>query len=584
MNPKSTAILSILLIGGIFTLLLFYHQSSLPKSAAEDPVKAKYVAQELTTQLEEEISSVAHGLEMLAVTSFWQSTSSEEWIHWLNSQHAIYQAAGLSSLGIHARQTNILSFQTSSLPGKLFELEQPLKRVYRSNKKVILLQMFKDQPAIITIVPIKTLDKKVIGSLIGIKQLNKQNLKDYQTKFDVPVAIINKGKLISSSLDFEPDIKNHRLIEVKWPEEIKSSLWTPYLLIKMPSLLPLEYFYLILGAALTLLLIFIVIKQIKHSEKSIGQLNQALNIDLPINEQINRLARLQAALKDPHIVESIESIKVRLEQLIEQKKFLSLEVRRLKDSEQQLKTTASWLSAERDSAVAAPRLKSEFLSRMGDEITVPMKSVVSMLRLLSEYSLEEEARELLNIAKRSTRALVDNLNNILDFSKLDAKMLKLHPLKFNVRQLIDDLNSELSHFANEKGLSLQASCDADIPAEIKADVSRIKQVIRNLLGNAIRFTKVGEVSLYADVIIRNEKQLLRFTIKDTGVGIPEEAQKDLFESLQQSSKLSNSSFAGRLRLIVSKNLVDLMGGEIGVFSDPGQGSQFWFTVAIEEEE
>ena len=157
-------------------------------------------------------------------------------------------------------------------------------------------------------------------------------------------------------------------------------------------------------------------------------------------------------------------------------------------------------------------------------------------------------------------------------------MLKLSPRKFIIRELVDDLSSELSHYANEKDLALQASCSPDLPSEILADKNRIRQILRNLLGNAIRFTKSGEISLYADMVEKEGKQLLRFTVKDTGVGIPLEAQKGLFDSLEQSTKLTNSSFAGRLRLIVSKNLAELMGGEIGVISETGNGSQFWFTV------
>ena len=117
--------------------------------------------------------------------------------------------------------------------------------------------------------------------------------------------------------------------------------------------------------------------------------------------------------------------------------------------------------------------------------------------------------------------------------------------------------------------------------EVAAGQNRIRQILRNLLGNAIRFTKNGDISLYADLVKVNGKQQLRFTVKDTGVGIPLEAQKGLFNSLEQSTKLTNASFAGRLRLIVSKDLSKLMGGEIGIISETGKGSQFWFTVNVD---
>ncbi|MEP2302662.1 MAG: ATP-binding protein, partial [Kangiellaceae bacterium] len=263
-------------------------------------------------------------------------------------------------------------------------------------------------------------------------------------------------------------------------------------------------------------------------------------------------------------------------------KALAIDVRKLQESQDLLQKVKTNIESERDTAVAAPRLKSEFLSRMGDEITTPMKSVVSMLKLLSEYPFDPEPKQLLTIAKRSTRTLVNNLNNILDFSKLDAQMLRLKPKQFSVRELVDELSSELSHFANEKGLSLQASSAPEMPELLTADEYRIKQILRNLLGNAIRFTKSGEVSLYADLTAKAGSKLLRFTISDTGIGIAPAAQKELFDSLEQTTKLSNSSFTGRLRLIVSKRLAELMGGEIGVISEVGEGSQFWFTVAYKD--
>jgi signal transduction histidine kinase len=343
-----------------------------------------------------------------------------------------------------------------------------------------------------------------------------------------------------------------------------------------------SFWQLVLGLIITLGTMFLIWQQLRISQNTLSLLNNSLNIDHPIAEQIKTLANLKNINQDASLLDCSQAIINRFQQLTQQKKNLSIEVRKLQENLQLLQKNAKEMETQRDSAVAAPRIKSEFLSRMGDEITTPMKSVVSMLKLLSEYPFEAEPKQLLNIAKRSTRTLVDNLNNILDFSKLDANMLKLKSKEFNVRELIDDLSSELSHYANEKDLSLQASSDAEVPSIIRADVFRIKQILRNLLGNAIRFTKSGEVSLYADVSTKEGHKLLRFTIADTGIGMSPEAQRGIFDSLQQTTKLSNSSFAGRLRLIVSKNLAELMGGEIGVISEIGQGSQFWFTIAYDE--
>jgi signal transduction histidine kinase len=521
-------------------------------------------------------------MKSLASSTYWQSSQTNEWSEWLNSQRGLYEAAGFYSLGFHFESTNEFTFEKLMASAEVEKLRQPINRMYRENEQLSLLQLFNNKPSFIVLTPIRDVEGQTIGSLIGIKLLDDQFLKNYQNITQIPLVIVNVNEIKSSSLDIEIDLEDYTSIEVAWPDSINSSIWTIYLLMAPESGMSSGFIYFIFGLIATLALTLIVWLQLQAMKKPSHELAESFNIVLPISEQINRLNRLKNETHSQEVKNSVTLIQERFEQLIEQKKSLGLEVRQLKDNEKQLMDTASHLSMERDSAVAAPRLKSEFLSRMGDEVTVPMNSVVNMLKLLSEYEHEDEAKELLNIAKRSTRTLVDNLNNILDFSKLDANLLKLNPSKFSVRELIDDLSSELAHFAHEKGLSLQASSDPEIPTQVHADIKRIRQIIRNLLGNAIRFTKKGEVSLYADMINKDDKKQLRFTVKDTGVGIPEDAQQELFNSLKPATRLTNSSFAGRLRLIVCKNLVDLMGGEIGLISHPGQGSQFWFTINIDE--
>ncbi len=581
MNPTRTSVLATLLIGGLLTFLLFYNQLNGTKLPQDDFSALQQYEQKLSNQLQSDLTSLNAAIKALSLNSHWQSSPTNEWGYWLNSQQPVYQAAGFSFVGLHIKSENKFTFEKLILSSQTAKLRQPVDRMYRKNSSISLMQLFNDKPAVVILAPIKNREGQMIGSIIGIKLLDDKLLKHYQSITQVPLAIVNIGEIKSISLDDEVSLDNYSLKDIPWPESINSSLWTLYLLMNPSSGLAEHYIYLILGIIATLLLSFIVWMQISSANKPTRSLSSTLNIDLPIAEQINRLNRLKNNTNSKNVINTITHIEQRLNQLVEQKKSLGLEVRRLQDNEKHLRDTASNLSMERDSAVAAPRVKSEFLSRMGDEVTVPMNSVVNMLKLLSEYKLEEEAKELLNIAKRSTRTLVDNLNNILDFSKLDADMLKLNTETFSVRQLVDDLSSELVHFANEKGLSLQASSDPEIPTEVRADIKRIRQIVRNLLGNAIRFTKKGEVSLYADITNKDGKSLLRFTVKDTGVGIPEDAQKGLFESLEQSTRLTNSSFAGRLRLIVCKHLIDLMGGEIGVISQPGNGSQFWFTIDIE---
>ncbi|MGB0495336.1 MAG: sensor histidine kinase [Kangiellaceae bacterium] len=584
MSPTNKILAILLLSGLLFTFLIMGSASDQAASAENDIDVAENAADQLNLQLNDNITALEKGLKSLSYNPFWQSSAVAEWPNWLRSQKEIYQAAGLDVIGVYSKTNDTLYMGKSMLLGKkalagqLGDLADPIKRLFNKNADIKLIQLYKNQPSIFLLVPIRSVENEIIGSLIGVKILSTQRLKNYHYTSKAPVAIFNNNSIHSISLESHPDANDFNAVNIDWPSEIQSSVWKLALLVRKDAVGSAGTLSIILALGLTFITLFLVWQQLRTSQSSMNKLTESLDIDLPIAEQIKRLSNLQSESHDLNLLDCSQAIRARFEQLSQQKKAFAIEARKLQEKVQNLKSDQAELQNERDFAVAAPRLKSEFLSRMGDEVTTPMKSVVSMLRLLSEYPFEPEPKQLLSIAKRSTRTLVDNLNNILDFSKLDAQMLKLKTNQFSVRELIDDLSSELSHFANEKELSLQASSDPDVPATVRADLYRIKQILRNLLGNAIRFTKSGEVSLYADTTMKSGKQLLRFTITDTGIGIPPDAQKELFDSLQQTTKLSNSSFAGRLRLIVSKNLAELMGGEIGVISEIGKGSQFWFTV------
>ncbi|MEE4246592.1 MAG: ATP-binding protein [Kangiellaceae bacterium] len=276
----------------------------------------------------------------------------------------------------------------------------------------------------------------------------------------------------------------------------------------------------------------------------------------------------------------INDVKGLMSQQISQIKQLAIKLKNIQAEQEQHKRHSEKLENELSSVAAAPKTTSEFLSKMGDEITTPMKSLTSMIKLLNECQLDDEPRELLNIANRSSSTLINNLNNILDFSKLDAGLLKLSEQNVEISKLIDDIIAEFKPHAEAKSIKLSASISPEVPASITSDATRIKQILKNLVGNAIRFTKQGDVAIFADLILEKDQKSLRLTVKDSGLGMPEEAQKGLFDSLDTKTKLTNSSFAGRLRLIVSKQLVDLLGGKIGVKSEINKGSRFWFTMKI----
>jgi len=583
MTPSSKSLLATLLLGGILSAMLFGNGQSEEVGPDRNLDLAQIAAKRLADNIHGEMAIIETALRDLALSEIFQKSPPTEWSQWLQAQRSLFKAAKVDDIGVHALVNDVLYFDKPLRPGQKLGFAKIIKRVYEQQQPQRDLTKYKTRVVMVSAVPVKSIENQVVGVLIGIQSVDEARLKSYHYFTRVPIILLEGETLLESSNEQSTLYENATYIDVAWPMQTKDAPWKLVMQVS-PSSFDWLGFWLMIGAlTLTLATAWYVYRQQQHAQANLRILKDSLDMELPINEQIKRLNLLQNVTSEPLLAEVAVQIRLRLEQLQQQKKSLGAEIRKLQESEKELVAVRDRLESERDSAVAAPRLKSAFLSRMGDEITTPMKSVVSMLRLLSEYPLEEEPKQLLNIAKRSTRMLVDNLNNILDFSKLDAKMLKLKPKDFSVRELIDELSSELSHHANEKGLSLQASCDPEIPATVFADQARIKQILRNLVSNAIRFTKEGEVSVYADLTEKGGFKLLRFTVTDTGIGIPADAQKGLFDSLEQTTKLASSSFAGRLRLIVAKHLAELMGGEIGVISEVGKGSQFWFTVRLDEE-
>lgn len=565
--------------GMLFTLLLIFTNESSENTIDDNSEQS---SKEISAQLDNKVAAYSRSLFNLSNSSYWQDASTSDWSQRVDSHSGIYQTAGISFLGVHALNSKSVYIESKAHQVNEVGIKQYLSQVYNSQRPLRVLANYKGTVSFLFLQPIRTIENEIIGSLIAIKLIDSQLLKDFHYATKQPAVLLQNKRIVFSSVDTKPEISAYTLQEINWPDGIKTDRWELALLAKRSGISTSRWLLLSVGIFLTLTTTIYVWLQIVKIRSSLRLLNKTLDLDLPIAEQIKHLSGLQNHNLDLDLLECSQGIRGRLEQLSQQKKALSIEIRKLQDSENKLRLDKSNMSEELSSAVAAPRLKSEFLSRMGDEVTTPMKSVVSMLKLLSEYPFDAEPKQLLNIAKRSTRLLVNNLNNIMDFSKLDAEMLKLKPKSFSVRELVDDLSSELSHFATEKSLSLQASCSSELPTSITADDYRIKQILRNLLSNALRFTKEGEVSLFADITAKAGSKLVRFTIADTGIGISPAAQKGLFDSLEQSTKLTNSSFAGRLRLIVSKMLAEQMGGEIGVESEIGKGSQFWFTVAYEE--
>ena len=293
-------------------------------------------------------------------------------------------------------------------------------------------------------------------------------------------------------------------------------------------------------------------------------------------------ASLLALNDGKHVLLAISDITDRKRQEIE----LTRSRDELEDVNWRLEEATARASIMALRAYQASEAKSEFLANMSHEIRTPMNGIIGMTGLLLDTELTSEQHQYAEIARRSGETLLSLINDILDFSKIEARKLELEILDFDLPTTVEDAAEVFAPKAHEKGLELACLVDARVPPSLRGDPGRLRQILSNLVGNAVKFTERGEIAVRVSLDgADGDRTTVRFEVRDTGIGIAQDSLRALFSPFTQGDGSTTRKYGGTgLGLSISKELVELMEGRIGVESEEGQGSTFWFTVPFERGE
>lgn len=329
---------------------------------------------------------------------------------------------------------------------------------------------------------------------------------------------------------------------------------------------------------IALFIIWLVHTLLTRHMETIANFARRLNLDnLSTPLRLNRVKTDNKPDELDNVASAINHMRETLLEDIEQRHAIELAL--LSEKEEKLETRRQKLAAE-----DASRAKSQFLATMSHEIRTPMNGVIGMLEMLRDTPLNETQKHYLDVIHRSGESLLEIINDILDYSKIEAGKMQLELATFDLEDLLEDCLELFGATASKRDIELMGGVKPEVPLKLKGDPTRLRQILINLLGNAFKFTSRGHIVLEVSLAsgANTQQPVLHFSIEDSGIGIDADTQEQLFDSFNQADSSTSRQYGGTgLGLAISKSLVELMGGEIGVRSIKGQGANFWFTAKLQ---